>query len=99
MPRASIQMTYSAFGPTVPLKEAQKIEKETADYLLNSRKLSLIVDLDQTAIHATLDSTVGEWIAEDEAWKEKKVMKMKPPERAEEGEDVSDEIASESEMA
>lgn len=41
----------------------------TRDTLLRSRKLSLIVDLDQTIIHTTVDPTVGEWmadIAEDE---------------------------------
>ncbi|KAI6047826.1 hypothetical protein EDC04DRAFT_2863998 [Pisolithus marmoratus] len=66
--RASIQMTHSAFGPTVSLEEAQRIEQETAERLLKSRKLSLIVDLDQTIVHATVDPTVGEWIAEGEAW-------------------------------
>jgi hypothetical protein len=66
--RASIQMTHSANGPTVSLEEAQRIEKETADHLLKSRKLSLIVDLDQTIVHATVDPTVGEWIAEGELW-------------------------------
>ncbi|TFK26667.1 hypothetical protein FA15DRAFT_263986 [Coprinopsis marcescibilis] len=66
--RASIQMTHSAFGPTVSMEEAQRIERETADHLLKSRKLSLIVDLDQTIVHATVDPTVGEWISEGEAW-------------------------------
>lgn len=66
--RASIQMTHSAFGPTVSLEEAQRIEQETAERLLKFRKLSLIVDLDQTIVHATVDPTVGEWIAEGEAW-------------------------------
>lgn len=66
--RASIQMTHSATGPTVSLEEAQRIERETAEHLLKSRKLSLIVDLDQTIVHATVDPTVGEWIAEGEAW-------------------------------
>jgi RNA polymerase II subunit A-like phosphatase len=33
---------------------------------LRSRKLSLIVDLDQTIIHTTVDPTVGEWMAEIE---------------------------------
>lgn len=61
-------MTHSAFGPTVSLEEAQRIERETAHHLLQSRKLSLIVDLDQTIVHATVDPTVGEWIAEGEAW-------------------------------
>ncbi|KAF9074970.1 hypothetical protein BDP27DRAFT_1381023 [Rhodocollybia butyracea] len=66
--RASIQMTHSAFGPTVSFEEAQRIERETANRLLKNRKLSLIVDLDQTIVHATVDPTVGEWMAEGEAW-------------------------------
>lgn len=61
-------MTHSAFGPTVSLEEAQRIERETADHLLGARKLSLIVDLDQTIVHATVDPTVGEWINDGEAW-------------------------------
>ncbi|KAF5375137.1 hypothetical protein D9758_000554 [Tetrapyrgos nigripes] len=70
--RASIQMTHSANGPTVSLEEAQRIEKENAERLLKARKLSLIVDLDQTIVHATVDPTVGEWIAEGEAWEAKR---------------------------
>ncbi|TFK56764.1 hypothetical protein OE88DRAFT_1670218 [Heliocybe sulcata] len=73
--RASIQMTHLAHGPTVSLEEAQRIERETADHLLKSRKLSLIVDLDQTIVHATVDPTVGEWIAEGEAWEAKQAKK------------------------
>ena len=61
-------MTHSAFGPTVSLEEAQRIERETADHLLGARRLSLIVDLDQTIVHATVDPTVGEWITDGEAW-------------------------------
>jgi RNA polymerase II subunit A-like phosphatase len=61
-------MTHSANGPKVSLEEAQRIEHETAEHLLNTRKLSLIVDLDQTIVHATVDPTVGDWIAEGEAW-------------------------------
>lgn len=61
-------MTHSAKGPTVSLEEAQRFERETAAHLLKSRKLSLIVDLDQTIVHATVDPTVGDWIAEGEAW-------------------------------
>lgn len=61
-------MTHLANGPTVSLEEAQRIERETAQHLIKSRKLSLIVDLDQTIVHATVDPTVGEWIAEGEAW-------------------------------
>ncbi|KAF8576120.1 hypothetical protein K439DRAFT_1419191 [Ramaria rubella] len=70
--RANIQMTHSATGPTVSFEEAQRFERETAAHLLKSRKLSLIVDLDQTIVHATVDPTVGEWIAEGEAWDTKR---------------------------
>ncbi|KAF7784248.1 hypothetical protein Agabi119p4_413 [Agaricus bisporus var. burnettii] len=73
--RASIQMTHSANGPTVSLEEAQRIERESAEHLLKSRKLSLIVDLDQTIVHATVDPTVGEWIAEGEAWEARQTPK------------------------
>jgi RNA polymerase II subunit A C-terminal domain phosphatase len=72
--RASIQMTHSAFGPTVSLEEAQRIERETAEHLLRSKRLSLIVDLDQTIVHATVDPTVGEWIAEGEAWEARQAL-------------------------
>jgi RNA polymerase II subunit A C-terminal domain phosphatase len=68
-------MTHSAFGPTVSLEEAQRLERETADHLLKSRKLSLIVDLDQTIVHATVDPTVGEWISEGEAWESRRAKK------------------------
>lgn len=66
--RASIQMTHTSNGPTVSYDEAQRMERETAQHLHTVRKLSLIVDLDQTIVHATVDPTVGEWIAEGEAW-------------------------------
>lgn len=68
-------MTHSAYGPTVSLEEAQRIERETAEHLLKLRKLSLIVDLDQTIVHATVDPTVGEWIAEGEAWEARQAKK------------------------
>ena len=64
-------MTHSANGPTVSLEEARRIEQETAAHLLKSKKLTLIVDLDQTIVHATVDPTVGDWISEGEAWEAK----------------------------
>jgi RNA polymerase II subunit A-like phosphatase len=73
--RASIQMTHDAFGPTVSFEEAQKLEKASAEHLLKSRKLSLIVDLDQTIVHATVDPTVGEWYNEGQAWEQQRMKK------------------------
>ena len=84
-------MTHSAFGPTVSFEEAQRIERETAEHLLKSRKLSLIVDLDQTIVHATVDPTVGEWITEGEAWEERQAKKASTSKAAEaDGSDSSD---------
>jgi RNA polymerase II subunit A-like phosphatase len=88
--RASIQMTHSAFGPTVSLEEAQRLERESAEHLLRARKLSLIVDLDQTIVHATVDPTVGEWIAEGEEWEARRAHK------ADTGEGTSADSSSES---
>lgn len=46
------------------VQEAKRLDDQTRLDLLSSRQLSLIVDLDQTIIHTTVDPTVGEWIAE-----------------------------------
>lgn len=83
--RATIQMTHSASGPTVSLEEAQKLERDTAEHLLASRKLSLIVDLDQTIVHATVDPTVGEWISEGEAWEERQARREARKNKAKDG--------------
>lgn len=72
-------MTHLANGPTVSLEEAERIERETADHLYRLRKLSLIVDLDQTIVHATVDPTVGEWIGEGEAWEARHAKKVADP--------------------
>uniref|UniRef100_A0A0W0FMF3 protein-serine/threonine phosphatase n=1 Tax=Moniliophthora roreri TaxID=221103 RepID=A0A0W0FMF3_MONRR len=89
--RASIQMTHSAFGPTVSLEEAQRIELEQAERLLNARKLSLIVDLDQTIVHATVDPTVGEWISEGEAWEARRAEKSTLMDGSEQASDNEDQ--------
>jgi RNA polymerase II subunit A C-terminal domain phosphatase len=42
-------------------REASRREEEAKRRLLASRKLSLVVDLDQTIIHAAVDPTIAEW--------------------------------------
>ncbi|RKP39127.1 HAD-like domain-containing protein, partial [Dimargaris cristalligena] len=52
-------------GLTVSRDEAQRLEQETAERLLEGRKLSLIVDLDQTIIHANATrDPMDAWLAE-----------------------------------
>ena len=41
---------------------AQDIEKQKAARLLKARKLSLLLDLDQTLVHATVDPSVQVWL-------------------------------------
>ena len=60
--RAPIQMTHDNTTLTVSAREATRVEEDAKRRLLASRRLSLVVDLDQTIIHATVDPTVGEWM-------------------------------------
>ncbi|KAK5659133.1 hypothetical protein OQA88_1223 [Cercophora sp. LCS_1] len=59
--RAPISMVHDQTNLTVSQVQAQKTESTLQRRLLQSRKLSLVVDLDQTIIHACIDPTVGEW--------------------------------------
>lgn len=59
--RAPINMTHDHTNLTVSQAAAQKYATEQQKRLLEARKLSLVVDLDQTIIHACIDPTVGEW--------------------------------------
>ena len=59
--RAQINMVHNNVALKVSRDEATRVEDEAKRRLLASRKLSLVVDLDQTIIHATVDPTVGDW--------------------------------------
>ncbi|CCG25496.1 Fcp1 protein [Candida orthopsilosis Co 90-125] len=59
--RATIAMSHDNSGLKISFDEAAKIEHSTTDRLNEEEKLILVVDLDQTVIHATVDPTVGEW--------------------------------------
>lgn len=61
MDRAPINMVHDQTHLTVSETQAQKTENALQRRLLQNRKLSLVVDLDQTIIHACIDPTVGEW--------------------------------------
>jgi RNA polymerase II subunit A-like phosphatase len=64
--RAPIQMTHDNTALTVSQREATRVEEDAKRRLLAWRRLSLVVDLDQTIIHATVDPTVGEWKEDQE---------------------------------
>ncbi|GAB7350968.1 hypothetical protein MBLNU459_g1467t2 [Dothideomycetes sp. NU459] len=59
--RATVNAVHGHTALLVSRAEASKSDEEAKRRLLSSRKLSLVVDLDQTIIHATVDPTVAEW--------------------------------------
>ncbi|TQS37273.1 hypothetical protein Golomagni_02260 [Golovinomyces magnicellulatus] len=58
---AKINMIHDQTTLTVSEDEASKAEEELERRLIKNRKLSLVVDLDQTIIHACIEPTIGEW--------------------------------------
>ncbi|SNX81916.1 related to FCP1 - TFIIF interacting component of CTD phosphatase [Melanopsichium pennsylvanicum] len=62
---ASLSIMHSSAAVKVSAEEAQRLDSESTSHLLSQRKLALIVDLDQTVIHATVDPTVGEWMKDE----------------------------------
>ncbi|KAJ9611672.1 CTD phosphatase Fcp1 [Cladophialophora chaetospira] len=60
--RAPIRMTHDTAHLAISKEEANRVDDEAKRRLLSSRKLSLVVDLDQTVIHAAVDPTIKEWM-------------------------------------
>jgi RNA polymerase II subunit A-like phosphatase len=58
-------MSHDDLGLTVSYGEAARLERETSKRLIQTSKLSLIVDLDQCVIQTTVDPTVGEWLQDE----------------------------------
>ncbi|KXJ89274.1 hypothetical protein Micbo1qcDRAFT_165329 [Microdochium bolleyi] len=59
--RATVAMVHDNVSLTVSSDQAIRAEMSLQKRLLKDRKLSLVVDLDQTIIHACIEPTVGEW--------------------------------------
>src|SRR6201996_6489699 len=55
-------MAHDTAHLTISREEASRIDDEAKRRLLTSRKLSLVVDLDQTIIHAAVDPTIKQWM-------------------------------------
>lgn len=64
--RAKINMTHGHTALTISEEEATRMNEEGKRRLLTSRKLSLVVDLDQTIIQAHVDRIIGEWMSDPE---------------------------------
>lgn len=59
--RATVNTVHGHTQLLVSQNEASRADEEAKRRLLDTRKLSLVVDLDQTIIQATVDPTVAEW--------------------------------------
>ena len=59
--RATVNMTHDNIALLVSQREALRAEEDAKRRLLGVKRLSLIVDLDQTIIHTTCERTVAEW--------------------------------------
>jgi RNA polymerase II subunit A-like phosphatase len=59
--RAQINMVHGSKDLKVSAREAGRTSTSAMKRLLREQKLSLVVDLDQTIIHAVCDPTVAEW--------------------------------------
>lgn len=55
-------MMHGSLGLRVSRSEAERIERISTQKLLQARKLTLLVDLDQTILHATVDASVEAWL-------------------------------------
>ncbi len=70
---ASLPTTHLSLkrGPMVSEREAKKESEEMNEWLKSVKKLSLVVDLDQTVVQATVDPSVGVWRKEGREWERK----------------------------
>ena len=59
--RAPINITHDNSALTISTDEASRLDEDNKKRLLSAKKLSLVVDLDQTIIHAAVDPTIAEW--------------------------------------
>ncbi|KAL1634807.1 CTD phosphatase Fcp1 [Diplodia intermedia] len=59
--RATVVRAHGSTALKISEDVAIRAEEEAKRRLLSGKKLSLVVDLDQTIIHATVDPTVAEW--------------------------------------
>ncbi|KAI8376605.1 HAD-like domain-containing protein [Choanephora cucurbitarum] len=74
--RSAIQVTQDSTENTPILLEKEQVGDQDTTPLLTDKKLSLVIDIDQTILHATRDSNIYDWVEkqkateENEQWKD-----------------------------
>jgi RNA polymerase II subunit A-like phosphatase len=58
----SLSISHSTPNLKVTHSEATRLHSTHTSLLHSTKRLTLIVDLDQTVVHATVDPTVGDWM-------------------------------------
>jgi RNA polymerase II subunit A-like phosphatase len=64
---ATININHTSHGLLISPFEAARLERSAAERLLTEKKLLLILDLDQTLLHATVEPLIGEWRSDPES--------------------------------
>ncbi|KAL6710452.1 CTD phosphatase Fcp1 [Coniothyrium glycines] len=64
--RAKVNMAHNNTALRISHNEALRAEEDSKKRLLSAKKLTLIVDLDQTVIHTTCERTIADWQADPE---------------------------------
>lgn len=64
--RVAVNLAHDNTALLVSHNEALRAEEDAKKRLLSAKKLTLIVDLDQTVIHTTCERTIAEWQADPE---------------------------------
>ena len=65
--RAPIAMSHDTNGLTVSRTEAERLELRSHQQLLASKRLILVVDLDQTVIHCAVNPEIQQWIRDPQS--------------------------------
>ncbi|KAI0230360.1 CTD phosphatase Fcp1 [Massospora cicadina] len=60
-----VAFSHNEAGIRISRQEADRIARETKGRLIDSRKLIMILDLDQTIIQATVDPQIGLWMKDE----------------------------------
>lgn len=62
--RDTVHILHGSLDLQVSRAEAERVETAVMNRLLAAKRLSLVIDLDQTLLHATMDPQVETWMAD-----------------------------------
>ena len=63
--KKKVHILHGSLDIQVSLQEAERVEQQVMQRLLDCKKLSLVIDLDQTILHATMNREVETWLSDE----------------------------------